>query len=57
MSVRQLAREIAINKNTAWCMSSRIRRASMDHGELLRGIVEFRMAETQSEFHSVGGIV
>lgn len=40
MSARQLARDIEVNKNTAWYMAMRIRRAMLTNGDLLRGIVE-----------------
>jgi transposase-like protein len=40
ISVRQLARDIEVNKNTAWYMVMRIRQAMLTNGELLRGIVE-----------------
>lgn len=40
ISARQLARDIEVNKNTAWYMAMRIRKALIDSGELLRGIVE-----------------
>jgi transposase-like protein len=40
ISSRQLARDIEVNKNTAWYMGMRIRRAMIEHGELLKGIVE-----------------
>ena len=40
ISARQLARDIEVNKNTAWYMAMRIRKALVDSGELLRGIVE-----------------
>jgi len=40
ISARQLSRDIEVNKNTAWYMGMRIRRAMFEHGELLRGIVE-----------------
>lgn len=40
ISARQLSRDIQVNKNTAWYMGMRIRRAMFDQGELLRGIVE-----------------
>ena len=40
MSARQLARDIEVNKNTAWYMAMRIRRAMLTSGDLLRGIVE-----------------
>jgi transposase-like protein len=37
---RQLARDLEVNKDTAWYMSMRIRRAMVDQRELLQGIVE-----------------
>jgi transposase-like protein len=40
ISARQLARDIEVNKNTAWLMLMRIRRAMRDQGGLLEGIVE-----------------
>ena len=40
LSARQLARDLEVNKNTAWYMSMRIRKAMTDDGELLKGIVE-----------------
>ncbi len=40
ISARQLSRDIEVNKNTAWYMGMRIRRAMFEQGELLRGIVE-----------------
>jgi transposase-like protein len=40
ISARQLARDIEVNKNTAWLMLMRIRKAMLDDGELLKGIVE-----------------
>ncbi|MFZ2167984.1 MAG: IS1595 family transposase [Minisyncoccia bacterium] len=40
MSARQLARDIEVNKNTAWLMLMRIRNAMRDQGDLLKGIVE-----------------
>ncbi len=40
MSSRQLARDIEVNKNTAWLMLMRIRRAMREQGALLEGIVE-----------------
>ncbi len=40
ISARQLGRDIEVNKNTAWYMGMRIRRAMIEHGDLLRGIVE-----------------
>jgi len=42
ISARQLARDIEVNRNTAWYLGMRIRRAMLDVGEreLLTGIVE-----------------
>ena len=40
LSARQLARDLEVNKNTAWYMAMRIRKAMEDNGELLKGIVE-----------------
>src|SRR3989344_863052 len=40
ISARQLARDIDVNKNTAWLMLMRIRKAMLDQGDLLQGIVE-----------------
>lgn len=40
ISARQLARDIQVNKDTAWYMAMRIRRAMNEYGELLQGIVE-----------------
>jgi transposase-like protein len=40
ISSRQLCRDLAVNKNTAWYMAMRIRKAMVEHGELLKGIVE-----------------
>ena len=40
ISSRQLARDIDVNKNTAWYMLMRIRKAMIEHGDLLEGIVE-----------------
>ncbi len=40
ISARQLARDIEVNKDTAWSMGMRIRRAMKDYGSLLEGIVE-----------------
>jgi hypothetical protein len=40
LSARQLARDLKVNKNTAWFMGMRIRNAMFEQGELLRGIVE-----------------
>jgi len=40
ISARQLARDIEVNKNTAWYMGMRIREAMLQDRELLNGIVE-----------------
>jgi len=40
LSARQLARDIEVNKNTAWFMLMRIRRAMIEQCDLLSGIVE-----------------
>lgn len=40
LSARQLARDIEVNKNTAWYMGMRIRNAMIEQGDLLRGICE-----------------
>ena len=40
VSARQLARDLEVHRNTAWYMAMRIRKAMLDNGELLRGIVE-----------------
>lgn len=40
ISARQLMRDIGVNKNTAWYMLMRIRRAMIEQGGLLQGIVE-----------------
>lgn len=40
LSARQLARDLEVNKNTAWYMAMRIRKAMLDDGALLKGIVE-----------------
>ena len=40
MSSRQLARDIEVNKDTAWSMDMRIRRAMIEDRELLEGIIE-----------------
>ncbi len=44
ISSRQLARDIEVNRNTAWYMGMRIRRAMFDDNDLLRGIA--KMDET-----------
>ena len=40
ISVRQLARDLDVNKNTAWYMLMRLRRAMLEHSILLSGIIE-----------------
>ena len=40
ISARQLAQNIEVNKNTAWLMLMRIRKAMRDQGDLLQGFVE-----------------
>ena len=40
ISSYQLARDLDLNQKTAWYMAMRIRRAMVDHGDLLSGIVE-----------------
>ena len=40
ISARQLARDIEVNKNTAWYMLMRIRKAMREYGDLLEGIIE-----------------
>jgi transposase-like protein len=40
ISARQLARDIKVNKDTAWYMAMRIRRAMSEYGDLLEGIIE-----------------
>ena len=40
VSSHQLARDLDLNQKTAWYMAMRIRRAMLDHGDLLTGIVE-----------------
>jgi len=40
LSARQLARDIEVNRNTAWYMGMRIRNAMIEQPELMRGIVE-----------------
>jgi transposase-like protein len=40
ISARQLGRDLEINKDTAWYMAMRIRRAMVEQGALLEGIVE-----------------
>lgn len=40
ISARQLARDIDVNKNTAWYMLMRIRQSMTDNGDLFKGIIE-----------------
>ncbi len=40
LSARQLARDLEVNKNTAWRITMKIREAMTYQGELLKGIVE-----------------
>lgn len=40
ISARQLARDIEVTKDTAWYMLMRIRKAMVEYGDLLQGIVE-----------------
>ncbi len=40
VSARQLARDIEVNKNTAWLVLMRIRKAMREQGQLLEGIIE-----------------
>lgn len=40
ISARQLARDLEVNKNTAWSMAMRVRSAMVDQRDLLTGIVE-----------------
>lgn len=40
ISSRQLARDLHVNKNTAWYVQMRVRRAMIEQRELLQGIVE-----------------
>lgn len=40
ISARQLARDIEVNKDTAWSMAMRIREAMQDNGAMLSGIIE-----------------
>jgi transposase-like protein len=40
ISARQLARDIKVNKDTAWYMGMRIRRAMIEQRDLMMGIVE-----------------
>lgn len=40
LSARQLARDLEVNKNTAWRITMKVREAMAYQGELLKGIVE-----------------
>ena len=40
LSARQLARDIGVTKDTAWYILMRLRRAMVEYGDLLQGIVE-----------------
>ncbi len=40
LSSRQLSRDIEVNKDTAWSMLMRLRKAFVDQGEFLSGVVE-----------------
>jgi len=40
ISARQLARDINVTKDTAWYMQMRLRKAMIEYGELLAGIIE-----------------
>src|SRR5438045_1144990 len=40
LSARQLARDLEVNKNTAWYLGMRIRNAMFEQGDLLKGICE-----------------
>ncbi len=40
ISARQLARHLDVNKNTAWYMGMRIRRAMLEQRELMNGFIE-----------------
>ena len=40
ISARQLSRDIRVNKDTAWYMAMRIRKAMDEYGDLLKGIIE-----------------
>lgn len=40
ISSRQLARDLKVNKDTAWSMQMRIRRALVDTPELMQGVIE-----------------
>ncbi len=40
ISARQLARDIEVNKNTAWYLLMRLREAMLDDSDLLKGVIE-----------------
>jgi transposase-like protein len=40
LSARQLGRDLAVTKDTAWFMAMRIRKSMEDQGELLKGLIE-----------------
>ncbi len=40
LSPRQLARDIEVTEDTAWCMGKKIRNAMIEQPELMRGIIE-----------------
>jgi len=40
ISARQLARDLDVNKNTAWYMGMRIKRAMIEQRELMNGFIE-----------------
>ena len=40
ISARQLARDISVNKNTAWYMGMRVRKAMIEDRELMNGFIE-----------------
>ena len=45
ISVRQLAKEIGVNKNTAAYMIMRIRKANIEESELLQKIIEMTISQ------------
>jgi transposase-like protein len=50
LSTRQLARDIEVNRNTAWHMGMRIRNAMIEQPELMHGIITTRdVIEVQLE--------
>jgi transposase-like protein len=54
ISARQLSRDLSINKDTAWYMAMRIRRAMIEHGDLLEGIVEVDETYVGGKTHGKG---